>query len=459
MRDRKPENRVLAVVAVLTGLGMAVLPTAGLSILTPWVMQRLALPASTAALLQTAYPVGLILTALPMAALAARIGPRRGFLAALLALALLVPAAALPLDFAPLVGLRFLAGGASALLLCAGWSLLRRVLGEARLGLGLGLAELAVLPALLLVQISAGFALSSFGSLGILVPTLLLAVPSLILGVIALPETEEARPRFDGLGAVLSVLCLGLLLAAAALAAVRPVMALLVLNLGLMLSGLWVWQQWRRPAPLLPLDLLARPGLAGPLAAALAGGLVLTGVDVALPLHLKALGGLSLESVSGVLTGLAGLAAGAGFLAGRSGAPRLARIGMGLAAAGLAALAWGGGAGSTLPVLVVGLLAVSIGHGLFTVGNRLAVLRAAAPARTPAAAGLLVLAGGLGTLFGPLCIGGLPTLFVPAGAVSAGHWLGLAAGVALIAAGLSRAGGGPAAQAGPPGGRLAREPS
>ena len=98
MQDRKPARRVLAVAALLTGLGMAALPTTGMAILMPWLMQQGAFPASTAALIQAGHTYGLVLGALPMAALAARLGPRRGFLAALLALAGLVPAASLPLD-------------------------------------------------------------------------------------------------------------------------------------------------------------------------------------------------------------------------------------------------------------------------------------------------------------------------------------------------------------------------
>ena len=71
MPDRKPERRVLAVAAVLTGLGMGVLPTTGMAILMPWVMQQGAYSVPTAAVIQTAHTYGLILGALPMAALIA----------------------------------------------------------------------------------------------------------------------------------------------------------------------------------------------------------------------------------------------------------------------------------------------------------------------------------------------------------------------------------------------------
>lgn len=460
MQDRRPGSRALAITAVLAGLRMAALPTTGMAILMPWVMQQGAFPIATAAVIESAHTYGLILGALPMAALAARLGPRRGFLAAILALAGLVPAAALPLDLVPLFALRLAQGAASALLLCAGWSLLRRLFGEARLGLSLGVAELAALPALLLVQISAGLALSYLaflGSLGILVPTLLLTLPSLILGSVALPEEDTPRPRFDGLGAVLSVLCLGLILAAVPLAVIRPVVALLVLNLGLMLSGLWIWQQWRRPAPLLPLDLLARPELAWLLAAAFAGNVALTAADTGLLSRLDGFDGLSRDGAGGVFLGLAALTAGAGFHAGRSGAPPLARIGMGLTAAGLAALAVGrpdGGTATAWAILAAGLLAFGLGRGLFSVANALALLRAAPPEPNAAATGLFVLAGGLGTLLGPLYLTQLPALFLPAGAASTGLWLGLAAGAAGVAALLSRSD----AKTEPRGGRFTREP-
>ncbi|GAA0261817.1 hypothetical protein LNAOJCKE_5025 [Methylorubrum aminovorans] len=456
MQDRKPERRVLAITAVLTGLGMAALPTTGMAMLMPWVMQQGAYPVATAGVIQTAHAYGLILAALPMAALAARLGPRRGFLVALLALAVLVPAASLPLDLVPLLALRLAQGAGSALLLCAGWSLLRRLFGEARLGLGLGCAELAALPALLLVQMGAGFALSFLGSLGILVPTLLLALPSLILGLIALPEDDASRPRFDGLGAVLSVLSLGLLLAAVPLAVIRPVVALLVLNLGLMLSALWIWQQWRRPAPLLPLDLLARPQAGWLLAAAFVGNIALTAADTGLLSRLNGFAGLSQDGIGFMFLGLAALTAGAGFLAGRSGALSLARIGMGLTAVGLAALAVAspGGEAQAWPILAAGLLAFGLGRGLFSVANALALLRAAPPERNAAATGLFVLAGGLGTLLGPLYLTQLPALLLPARAMSTELWLGLAAGAAGIAALLSRSG----AKTAPHGGHLAREP-
>lgn len=456
MQDRKPERRVLAITAVLTGLGMAALPTTGMAMLMPWLMQQGAYPVATAGVIQTAHTYGLILAALPMAALAARLGPRRGFLVALLALAVLVPAASLPLDLVPLLALRLAQGAGSALLLCAGWSLLRRLFGEARLGLGLGCAELAALPALLLVQMGAGFALSFLGSLGILVPTLLLALPSLILGLIALPEGDAPRPRFDGLGAVLSVLCLGLLLAAVPLAVFRPVVALLVLNLGLMLSALWIWQQWRRPAPLLPLDLLARPLTGWLLAAAFVGNVALTAADTGLLSRLNGFAGLSQDGIGFMFLGLAALTAGSGFLAGRSGTLSLARIGMGLTAVGLAALAVASpdGEAQAWPILAAGLLAFGLGRGLFSVANALALLRAAPPERNAAATGLFVLAGGLGTLLGPLYLTQLPALLLPARAMSTELWLGLAAGAAGIAALLSRSG----AKTAPRGGQLAREP-
>ncbi|KQO90640.1 hypothetical protein ASF56_04055 [Methylobacterium sp. Leaf122] len=61
-----------------------------------------------------------------------------------------------------------------------------------------------------------------------------------------------------------------------------------------------------------------------------------------------------------------------------------------------------------------------IGRGLFSVGNVLALLRAAPPKRSAAATGLFVLAAGLGTLLGPLYIVQLPALFDATKAISSG---------------------------------------
>ncbi|TFZ60220.1 hypothetical protein E4V01_03800 [Methylorubrum sp. Q1] len=99
-----------------------------------------------------------------------------------------------------------------------------------------------------------------------------------------------------------------------------------------------------------------------------------------------------------------------------------------------------GGAAGAWPIQAAGLLAFGLGRGLFTVGNVLALLRAAPPARNAAATGLFVLAGGLGTLLGPLCLVPLPALFDATEAISSALWLGLTAGAALVAAWLSRSG-------------------
>jgi len=428
----------LARAALVLGLGMAALPGALSSLLVLSHARRLALTAGWLALLQPPYVVGLVLGALPGAALAARYGARRAFLVALVLVAALSAAAALPLGLWPLLGLRLLQGTACAGLLAAGLALVRPVFGAARAGLGYGLAVAAGVAGAALLPPLLGQGFSLLGTPGLVGPALAAALGVVLLCRRVLPEGTPGTGRLDALGALLAVAGPGLLLAALYTAPFRPWRGFVLLVLGLLTLALWVFQQRRRTDPLLPLDLLARPGLRRAAGVALLGGLAIAATGLALLPQLGTAWGLSRGAPTGPLL-LAGPAAAilAALLVGLA-APRrwAAATGALLLAGGAAALALapGGWPGALLVVLGLGA-----GRGLLEVGVARALVGEAPSGRAAAAAGLLVGAGALGGVLAPFVAALLPFLLlggVPrdgaAGAVTYG--LGLTALAALLAA-------------------------
>lgn len=458
MRERHNQ----AVLAVLLGLAATLLPGALSSILLPLELQRLGLPAAATPAFATGFQLGILLAALPLAALAERIGARRCFLAALAASGLLALPMVLPLALWPLLGLRLAQGVAFAALTASGLALLRQLLAEAQLGLALGLAGLAGAAALLLLPWLSGLLLYRVGPGAMLLPGLILVLAAWLLAWLSLPEAlppEAAAPRppYDGAGALLGLLCTGLLIAALQLSLARPLAALLLLVLGLMALALWLWQQLGRQrrglVPLLPLDLLARPGPGWALAALLSGALGLAVMEVALISRLLALSEMRPAGLGG-LVALAVLAGGAAALLGGWRARRLPRGVLPLAGALLLTLAILALAalppGTPGALLVLVMLGFGAGRGLFETGNLLTLLEAVPPARSAAAIGLMLLARGLATLLLPFFIGLLPRLVLsPPLAEAALHqsWLLLAALATALAGLLSL----PARRAPPPG--------
>ncbi|WP_458095160.1 MFS transporter [Roseomonas sp. WA12] len=453
-------GRWQAPLALLLGVALASLPGALFSMLLFQHMQRLALPAQTIALFHPPYAIGLLVAALPAAAAAARFGARCSFLVAVVLVAALSIAAALPLEQGPLIGLRLLQGAASAGLLAAGLALVRPVFGEAQLGLGFGLVTLAGVLGVTLLPVLSGFGMG-FGVPGLVLPGLLLALCTLLLGLKALPADQVARP-FDVLGALLNLACLGLLLGALYTAPFRPFRGFVLLVLGLLVLALWVWQQQRRSDPMLPLDLLTHPEDCRAAAATLLGSLALAAVGTAATPHLagawripaQALGALFLAAAAA--TALAALAGGL-LLQGRPAWPP-ARPGALLLALGAAMLLfpWGG-----MPAALLAMLLLGTGRGLFETGNAMALVGHAPGGREAAAAGLLVAAGGLGGVLAPFVVFLVP-LFWLGGKMRDGAagsplpiGLGLVAVTALLAAWFSlrerRPRGAAPAVGGPPG--------
>ncbi|MDU7519937.1 MAG: MFS transporter [Roseomonas mucosa] len=423
--------------ALVLGLAVATLPGALSALLTIAIMGRLALTPQWLALLHPPYPIGLVLGALPAAALAARYGKRRAFLIALALVGALSVAAALPLPLWPLLGLRLLQGMASAGLLAAGLALVRPVFGAAGAGLGYALAVMAGVAGAALLPPLLGVGYSLLGVPGMVGPALALTAGALLLCWRTLPAGEPGTGRFDALGAMLALACPGLLLAALYTAPFRPWRGVVLLVLGLLVLGLWVFQQRRRSDPMLPLDLLAVPEFRRGAGTALLGGLAVSAAGLALLPQLSARG-LPPDAPIGLLLLAGPVAAALSALTTGLATPWrwTAATGALLVAGGTAALALAAGG---LPGAVLVVLVLGAGRGMLDFGVTQGLVDGVPPGRGAAAAGMVVGALSLGAVLAPFATMLLPFLWLggamrggAAGAVTYG--LGLATLAALLAA-------------------------
>lgn len=268
----------------------------------------------------------------------------------------------------------------------------------------------------------------------------LVNVPAGIVGVVTgatmLPRSRDLAParRIDPRSVALFVPVVGLTLLAMSLAAssgtarmVAPVAAAAGCA-----GGWWFVRQERRTArPLVTPDVIRAPGLRRSLLAALSGYAVLFGTLVSIPLYLHAAHRASLATTGLLLAalpvGIGAVAPLAGHLADRSPVV-VSRGGLALAVVVLAVVGAAHLAGGQLALL---LAALGAGLGAFTPANNRAVMLAAPPGASGAAAGLLNMTRGLGTAAGTaVAVVAFGTTADPAAGL-------LAAALALVGVGLA----------------------
>jgi DHA2 family multidrug resistance protein-like MFS transporter len=240
----------------------------------------------------------------------------------------------------------------------------------------------------------------------------------------ALPHTAGHGGRPNYFSAALSAITLStLVFGIESLARDEIPVGLPVLGIALIAGVLLVRREWRRPQPLLPLDLLRNPIFSLSIAASFTTFAAQMLAFVVLPFMLQSL--LARDAMqTGLLITLWPLAIGvtaplAGRLADRYPAGLLGGVGLGVFALGLIALSAVHSGSSNLDVMWRMALC-GAGFGFFQSPNNRTMVTAAPRARSGAAGGMLATARLLGQTCGAV-------------AVAAGfHWLGLSSGPTLL---------------------------
>jgi DHA2 family multidrug resistance protein-like MFS transporter len=417
-------RRYWSVVAIWLAISMAVLDSSIVNVALPTIARELHAPAAVSIWIINAYQLAITALLLPLAALGDRIGYRRVYLPGLGIFIAGSIACAMAKGLDTLIAARMFQGIGAAAIMSMNAALVRATYPQGMLGKGIGYNALV-----LSISAAAGPSIAAVVlSVGSWAWLFLINVPvglaSLLIGMRALPHTVGHGGRPNYLSAALSAITLSTLvfgiesLAREEIAAGLPILGVAVV------AGAWlVRREWRRPQPLLPLDLLRVPIFALSIAASFTTFAAQMLAFVVLPFMLQSL--LDRDAMqTGLLITLWPLAIGvtapmAGRLADRYPAGLLGGAGLGVFALGLVALSTLHSDSGNFDVMWRMALC-GAGFGFFQSPNNRTMMTAAPRARSGAAGGMLATARLLGQTCGAV-------------AVAAGfHWLGMASGPTLL---------------------------
>ena len=423
-------QRLWAIGAISFGTALLVLDNAIATVALPTIAAALAVPPSAAVTVVTIYQIVLLMALLPFSALGDRIGHRRLYQAGQVTFIAASLLCFFAVDLTMLLVARAAQAFGVAAVLAVSAALLRQIYPSASLGRGLGLNSIIIGSAAALAPTLGGFILALGSWRWVFLAAAPFALLSLAVGRF-LPNPPPSRQDYDLFGAVLCAAMFGALIGAlelqvhgAAFALVAPLAAI-----GAGAAWIFVRRELRRPAPILPLDLLAKPAFLLATASALLSFVATLTFTLSLPFRLQAAYELAPAQIGVVLAvwplSMMVVAPFAGFLSDRAPKGLLGGLGMVLCCVAFLLMArlppdFPGYALLAAPLVVGG-----IGSGLFLAPNAHLILSSAPPSRTASAGAMIsatrLVGSALGaTLFAALLSKGLGHGSAPALASAAG---------------------------------------
>lgn len=417
-------RRYFAAAAIWLAIAMSVLDSAIANIALPTIAEQLHASPAVAVWVVNAYQLAITILLLPLAALGDRIGHSRVYLSGLGLFIAGSLACALADSLPTLIAARMFQGIGAAGIMSMNAALVRATYPSAILGRGMGYNALVLSVSAAMGPTLASLVLSIANWPWLFAVNVPVGLASLAVGYRCLPKTGgHGRPP-DYLGALMSASTLGLIIFGAETFARELSRAgLLMLLAGLVVGVLLVRREWRRPAPLLPLDLLRIPIFGLSILTSITSFAAQMLAFVTMPFLLQSVLGRSVVESGLLMTpwplAVAFVAPIAGRLADRYPAGILGSIGLAVFAAGLFALSVMGPHPGSLDI-VWRMALCGAGFGLFQSPNNRAMVTAAPRERSGAAGGMLATARLLGQTIGAVAV------------ASGFHWLGLGSSPTLL---------------------------
>jgi DHA2 family multidrug resistance protein-like MFS transporter len=399
-----PQQRRWVMACALLGVVLSGLDAAIANIALPTIAHDLAAQDAATIWVVNSYQLAVTICLLPAAALGESLGLKRvyGFGLILFTAASLGCALSPALDV--LVAARLVQGVGGACMAALAGALVRAIYPRKQLGQGFAVIALAVAISAALGPTLAALILSvaSWPWLFLVnVPVGLVTIP---LFFTVAPSSPRLRRAFDGMGALLNAAALGLIVTGVdGLGGSAPRFAGGELVAGLGFGVLLIWQQSRRTAPLLPLDLLRIPLFALSVGTSVCSYASQILAYVSLPFLFQ-----SVMHRSAIATGLlvtpwpllvAVAAPVAGRLSARYPAAVLGSIGLAVLAAGLLLLAAMPAAPADWDIAWrMGICGV--GFGFYQTPNNITLMTAGPPERSGAASGMVAVARTVGWSLG-----------------------------------------------------------
>jgi len=339
-----PRQRIKAVFAVSLATATVAFDASIPNVALPTIARELGVAGSSAVSIVAIYQIVLIMTLLPFAALAQRIGQRRTLRIGLV----LFISGGLLCSFARtlpvLIVLRVCQSLGAAAILSIGAALIRSLYPPQWLGRGLALNTMITTASMSLAPSVGGLLLSVlpwYWLFAIGAPT---AIAALLLSRIV-PESERHETPFDLTGAIYCMASFGFIFAGiqSAVHGAAPLITALLLGVGVPVTFFFVRRELRVTVPILPLDLLKRPMIALTVAGGMLAFVATMNLLVSLPFRLQGQFGFSTSATGAILAAwsltMMLCAPTAGILSDRISATILGTIGMTTATLGAVLLA------------------------------------------------------------------------------------------------------------------------
>lgn len=401
-------RRYWAIAAISFGTALLVLDGAIANVALPTIARDLGVTNAVVTNVVTIYQLVLVMVLLPFSSLGDRMGHRRlyqigqGVFLAASALCLLAG------DLFVLLGLRALQALGAGMALSVSSAMLRQIYPARQLGSGLGINSVIVASSSALAPTLGGFIVGHAPWQWVFAAAVPFAVVSLVLGR-ALPDPVRKPHPPEWLSGVWSAVTMLLLIGGMQLATHEDggIGAAVVLA-GLVSALLLVRRERRRTAPVVPVDLLAKPVLGLSALAAIACFIAAGSLMLSLPFRFEEAMGYEPQEVGLLLLPfpltMLVISPLAGWLSDRIAPTKLGVTGMGVAIVGLLLLAFMPEQPGAFGI-AWRLSLTAIGFGLFFAPNSRLLIGQAPTDRAAAAGGLLSTSRLLGQAIAAVAVG------------------------------------------------------
>ncbi len=433
MSDGLPlPRRLFAIASLGAGSALVIIDGGIANVALPTIAKDLGVAPSSVVSIVTVYQVMLVMLLLPFSGVGERIGLKRTYQAGqiVFAAATLLCFFAKSLPFLLIVRAVQAIGAAGVLSVSS--ALIRQTYPASQLGRGLGINSVIVTSSAAAAPTIGGLVLAVAPWPWVFASTIPFALVSIALGR-ALPDPAPRLSHFDLPSAIMSAGMFGLVIGGAEslVHGDSPVVSLAIIAAGAIIGWFFVRRELEAPAPILPVDLLARPIIALSAVGSLTAFTASMTLLVSTPFRLSALGFSATQIGACIapwpLTNMI-VAPLSGFLSDRVPAGILGGIGMAVTLVALSLLA-------TMPadptyVDVAWRMALcGSGFGLYLPPNARLIVGSAPRERAAAAGGLVSTVRLTGQTMGATLAAALLAAGVGAGAVPPL----VAAGLALVA--------------------------
>ena len=401
-------RRYWAIAAISFGTALLVLDGAIANVALPTIARDVGVTNAVVTNVVTIYQLVLVMVLLPFSSLGDRIGHRNFYQVGQLVFLVSSALCLLAQNFFVLLALRALQAVGAGMALSVSAAMLRQVYPARQLGSGMGINSVIVASSAALAPTLGGFIVAHLAWQWVFAAAAPFAVVSLMLGR-ALPDpVRQAKPP-EWLSGIWSAATMLLLIGGMQLATHESgVVGAALTAVGVVSLVLLVRRERARPAPVVPVDLLAKPVLGfsalGAIACVVAAGALM----LSLPFRLQETMGYSPEQAGLLLLPfpltMLFVAPAAGWLSDRVAPTKLGVAGMALAIAGLLLLVF-------MPehpgefTIAWRLSLTAVGFGLFFAPNSRLLIGQAPKDRAAAAGGLLSTSRLLGQTIAAVAVG------------------------------------------------------